>query len=256
MVLDESIAGMGEKQGNWIKEKLDWLHHAYWIREFLLSSGIWSGVTIWAVKHAYISSAYKWPAIAILVGISMSAFAIIRGVLSKRKHPERVQNSASLTPGTQAETLPAGVDAKEFFRVAYRTNLEDEVRKNIRILAHHESPNDPEEFYLKFIGVGFVHAVSDNIWFSMFKSQLLALMELNRNNGLLPIAKMRAFYDKAAAEYPIEYAGDNFDRWMSFLTSNVLLKIHPSEMVEITVKGKDFLKFLTHWGRGPEGKRL
>ena len=40
------------------------------------------------------------------------------------------------------------------------------------------------------------------------------------------------------------------------MTSQVLLVVHPSNMVEITLRGKDFLKYLLHYGREPDQRSL
>jgi hypothetical protein len=84
----------------------------------------------------------------------------------------------------------------------------------------------------------------------------LAILELNRKNGLLPIAEMQAFYDQAVRDYPDAYATYTFADWLGFLEGQSLLLKHPSNMIEITVKGKDFLKYLLHFGREPNQRRL
>jgi hypothetical protein len=241
-----------------LKEILEWLHHAYWIREFLLTSGLWTAAVTWAVQHAYIAAEYKWPLILVLIGLSMYVLRLaFGGSEDKKKDPNQIQAAAAaLVINPQESGLSAGVDIKEFFRTAYRTTAEAEVRKNFYILARQEQPNEPEKFYLDFIGVGFLAAVFDSFWWRMFRSQLLALLEINRNSGRLPLAKVRDFYDAAAKAYPTEYADDTFERWFSYLTQNGLVIHHPSEMVEITVRGKEFLKYLAHWGREPKDKRL
>jgi hypothetical protein len=82
----------------------------------------------------------------------------------------------------------------------------------------------------------------------------LALMEINRR--IMPIAEVKAFYDKAAAEYPNRYTNYSFEQWMEFLKSNTLLIWHPTGMVEITVQGRDFLRYLAHWGRYPDDRKF
>jgi len=145
---------------------------------------------------------------------------------------------------------------KEFFRIAYRSPLEEEVRKNFRYLAHQECPTEPETFYLKFIGVGFVQAMNDDLWYRSFRSQILTLTEANKNSGWLVLSRAKEIYEEAAKANPKEYANDTFERWLTFLTGNNLLIRHPSEMLEITTRGKDFLCFMAHWGRDAQDKRL
>lgn len=171
--------------------------------------------------------------------------------------PPQSQSATALIAGNASEILSPGIDIDEFFRMGYRSPvLEQETRKNMRILARQKSPDNVEAFYLDLIGVGLLAALYDSIWYPMFRSQLLSLLEINRNGGVLALASVKVFYDDAAIAHPKEYANETFERWLSYLPKNGLILRHPSEMIEITVRGKDFLKFLTHWGREAKDKRL
>jgi hypothetical protein len=119
-----------------------------------------------------------------------------------------------------------------------------------------EGENDKEGFYAKFIGVGLIAYIYDMIWFCIFRSQLLALLELNRKNGMLPMAEIKAFYDAAAASRPDVYGKYTFDQWLFYMKSQLLIIVHPSNMVEITMRSKDFLKYLLHHGREPHQRNL
>ncbi len=132
--------------------------------------------------------------------------------------------------------------------------MHQEIENNVRAAAQLNSPNDRESFYVKLIATGLPAFTYDIVWAYIFRSQILALMEINRR--LMPIAEVKVFYDKAAAEYPDRYANYSFEQWMEFLKSNTLLIWHPSGMVEITVQGRDFLRYLTHWGRYPDDRRF
>jgi len=267
VVYDDSIIPENlfvSEERNWFKELLEWLHHAYWIWEFLISVGLWGLLTHFIGKYSPIVAEYKPWLILLLAGASIYTFQLFR----KRSNPHNdtqgasasalsaSTNKSALTAGADNHSMLSGFDSDRFFHVSYVGPLSQEVEKNMRFVAHQKSPNDVESFYLRFIGVGLVQAVHDNTWWPMFKSQLEALLEINRKQGIVPIAKVKEFYDAAAAEYPEEYKNDPFDRWLSYLIKEMLVIRHPSEMIEITVRGKDFLKYLTHWGREPKNKRL
>jgi hypothetical protein len=147
-------------------------------------------------------------------------------------------------------------DATNFFRQAYYSPLQAEVETNIRAAAAENQPNDREGFFVKFIGVGLISYTYDMIWTSIYRSQLLMLLELNRKQGLLPLAEVKTYYAKAALEYPTFYGNYSFDEWMAFMKSNGLVLRHPSDMVEITLRGKDFLRYLVHWGRYQDQRTL
>jgi hypothetical protein len=250
---------MGEKR-NRFKETLEWLHHAYWIHDFIVSTGAVGIAATWLAKHYVAFMPYAWAAGFVAVGLSLYLSAFIRSHITKGG-PQASDTRANLALQAGADnSLPSNVNVAQFFRVAYRSHQESEVRKNFRLLAQQYSPDDHEKFYLEFLGVGFIQAIFDNIWWIIFRSQLLVLLEINRSDGVAALSDVKRFYDEAAKTYPKEYAkyDTTFDKWLGYLISNGLVLHHPSpnERIEITVRGKDFLKYLTHWGKGPDSKRL
>jgi hypothetical protein len=72
----------------------------------------------------------------------------------------------------------AKFDAARYFRLAYHSPLTEDAEANIRKAAAENQPNDKEGFYAKFIGVGLMAYTYDLIWYSIYKSQLLALLAL------------------------------------------------------------------------------
>ncbi len=157
-----------------------------------------------------------------------------------------------------AATLSAGkaFDAAEFFRHSYYSPLQAEIETNTRTAAQQNQPNDREAFYVKLIAIGLLSFTYDTIWLTIYKSQLMALLELNRNNGLLPLSQIKTHYDQAVAAFPAAYANYSFEKWSGYMTSQILVIIHPSQMVEITARGKDFLKYALHWGKDANQKNL
>lgn len=239
-----------------VKGILEWLHHAYWIREFLLSTGIVGTAMAWIGRHVHIPADQLWPLRILCVGALMYLFACIRKIWQQRRPSEQRAIESATGQLATGRKVSEGFNIDEYFRVAYYSPLQTEVEQNFRTAAHEKHAQNTEAFYLKVISTGLVAIIHDQTWWPIFRSQLLALLELNKKRGMLPAAEMKKFYDAAAAEYPKDYADDTFDRWLGFLQSQKLLLRHPSEMVEITQRGKDFLKYLLHWGRGPETKRL
>ena len=150
---------------------------------------------------------------------------------------------------------PVNFDAATFFRQAYTGPLTAEAEKNFGLAADQNQPNDRAGFLLRIMGIGLVAWMHDLTWFAIYKSQLLMLVELNRRGGLMPLNDAKPYYDQGVADFPQIYANYSFEQWIEFIKSQQLLLQHPSNMLEITVRGKDFLKYLTHWGRYPEGRR-
>ena len=91
-------------------------------------------------------------------------------------------------------------------------------------------------------------------WSTIFKSQILALQESMSRSGWLPSNDAKSFYDKAVAEYRQIYRNYSFDQWLAYMQGEQLIIKHPSNMLEITHRGNDFLKYVAHWGRKIEAK--
>lgn len=151
------------------------------------------------------------------------------------------------------QKLNAPIDTKQFFALAYYSPVTAEVEKNIKAAAEHNSPNDKEAFYVRFIGVGLVAYQHDGTYFTIFGSQLAALSELN-SRGLIPIADLKKHYDEAVAEYPKTYSNYSFDQWLAYMKERQIIAVYPTQMVELSFGGKDFLKYLAHTGRNVHGK--
>jgi hypothetical protein len=184
--------------------------------------------------------------------VSALALAVIT-LLAGRSRVSQ-QSTIQTSPLLPVQTT-MNLSAAEFFRTAYYSDVTVEVEKNIRLAATQDQPNDREGFLAKFIGVGLVTYAHDQTWAHIYKSQLLMLTELNQKGGIMPLTAARAYYDKATVECSQVYANYTFDQWIEFMKGQQLIIQHPSAMLEMTVRGKDFLKYLTHWGRFANARR-
>jgi hypothetical protein len=145
-------------------------------------------------------------------------------------------------------------NAKQFFALAHYSPMTAETEKNIKLAAQKSSPNDKEAFYARLIGVGLVAYQHDISWLLIYGSQLMALTELN-SRGLIPFADLKKHYEKAVIDYPETYASYSFDQWMDFMKERSLIATYPSQMVELSWNGRDFLKYLAHTGRNANVKK-
>ena len=155
---------------------------------------------------------------------------------------------------TTLSSLSPGVDFKfdDYFRIAHVSQLTEQTSKDIKILAEQQHPNDTEETLARFIGIGFWGYMHEVTWPYIFRSQILSLTELNARGGRLPLAAIRAHFDKATIDFPETYKTYTFDQWINFMLTHSLFITHPGDIVEITVRGRDFLVFMAHWGWNPE----
>ena len=170
------------------------------------------------------------------------------------KHIGSVQPSGTLMPGIPTlsgllgQNPTISFDSKAYFAKAYYSPITAEIEKNIKIAAQQSAPNDKEGFYARFIGVGVVSYQHEVTWFTIFKSQLLLLKELNSGGIAVPLKAAKKHYDKAVLEYAKTYTKYSFDQWMNYMQTRMLIVKYPSDMVELTHGGKDFLKFAAHRG--------
>jgi hypothetical protein len=199
---------------------------------------------------ADVVSAVAWVGGAVLLWV-LHAY-----VYRKTKSIQDSSSGALATVPTMLPSSPNTFDATDWFNRAYLSPLYPESEQNIRTMAQQNQPNDKEGFYVKFLTVGLLAFYYDTIWWNIFRSQLLALQELNHHSGILPVAEIKNFYDKAVIENPTAYAGFSFEQWLNYMTSELLLIRHASEMIEITKRGKDFLGYITHWGKDMNTKTL
>ena len=212
----------------------------------------------------YIPNFPTWAIWAILLGLSL---LMLVGLLwfmknTATKPTQAIQSSgAVVAPGIltlsalQGQRPVVNFDAREYFRLAYHSPVTAEIETNIKIAAEQNQPGDHEGFYARFIGIGVVSYMHDMTWAYIFKSQLLMLAEANHRNGHLPLHDAKVYYDNAVANYPRVYESYSFQQWLNYVVvSEQLLVRHPSDMLEITHRGKDFLKYLAHWGRDANAK--
>jgi hypothetical protein len=150
---------------------------------------------------------------------------------------------------------PVNFDALAYFKHSYHSLWTADIEKRVKIAAAQNRAHfKPEDFYAQFIGVGMAAYSHDITWAYIWKSQFLMLAELNRRGGIMPISAAKSFYDQGAADYPGHYKNYTFDQWMVFVQTQELLIRHPSEMIDITFRGRDFLSYSAHHGRSADQK--
>ncbi|HEX3742205.1 MAG TPA: hypothetical protein VHV29_21080 [Terriglobales bacterium] len=238
-----------------VKQWHDIEGHAKWA----LLGIIWLGITTYGPKLLHmIPSVPSW--LPTLIFVCLSALVFVWLAKTRSPVPAQPAPTSDLPPTQQpTSTFPTissltgqppqiTFDPKQFFRTSYFSPVTAEVEHNIQLIARKAEPNNLEAFYARFIGVGLVAAMHDAVWSVIFKSQLLMLTEMNRRR-VLPLRDAHQFYTKAVAACPKVYPAYTFDQWLNYLKSQQMLVHHPTDMLEISHKGKDFLKYLAHWGR-------
>jgi hypothetical protein len=154
--------------------------------------------------------------------------------------------------GSHTTALEQLKNADDFYRT-YDNALLVEAETNIRSQANqYKSPDDREKFLTRTLASTFIVVVFENDWHTIFGSQLRLLEELNSQP--VTIEEIRNnHYQHAVEKFPAVYSNYSFESWIGFLHANVLTAQH-GNTVSITVRGREFLKYLIHQGRATKTK--
>ncbi len=218
-----------------------------------------TGVAIVTTSFAaQIGGWHHWISMGIGYGVGIIFMIIAMALITKSYFSKQSETPSGSVPQTSGvvpgiptlsallgQNPPVEFNAKQFFALAYYSPLTAEIEKNIKIIAQQNSPNDREAFYARFIGIGAIAYQHDVSWFTIYGSQLRALEEMN-SRGLIPVTELKKHYEKAVVDYPKTFENYSFDEWLAFMKLRLLIAIYPSQMVELSWGGKDFLKYLAH----------
>jgi hypothetical protein len=227
------------RQYNDIRGNLKWA--------FLL--GLW-----WLIAHygkrmlQLIPNIAPWMVWAIIVCASFAVFIWI----AKTDKPPTV-NTQIQTPASNIPPAVLGVDRVEEFYQTYDNVLLKETEANIQLLASRHPPNERERFFVRFIAMGVLNFVFDTIWWTIYGSQIKALQKMNA--APLTREELRAYYITAAEAYPEAYVNYDFDKWVGYMRSQVLI-LEENDQVAITKRGREFLKYLVHFARPLDSKKF
>lgn len=211
---------------------------------------VWT-VVVWAMRHLLNLIPHLQPWLVWTI-IFITAALVFFLTASKIKNSSGLQ-STQTTSGVLTAAYPP-FDLNSWLKNSYNSVLLPEIEDRFRALTAHANPSNREEFYFKLITVGLIVFTYEEVWSHIYRSQVLLLLGLNR--GPLSVVKAREYYDKAVSDpanniYP-EYL---FGPWLAFLQRNLLIFQHPSDMIEITPRGRDFLKYLVHKGFSSDDRR-
>jgi hypothetical protein len=234
-----------------VRRSAEWLEHGKTVAEIIIALG--GGKAVEAALKEFTAIPQIWiTPIWLLVSGALLGLLI----LVANRRPKNATQALSATGGTQAVASsalsPPKIDIELFFRQTYSGQLQAEVEGNVRTMIQNNPPSERDEFVVKFIARGLINVFYDRVWLTIFRSQVLALMELNKR--ILRREEIKTYYDEATQRSPKIYADYSFDQWLSYLRTQVFILEHPGHSFEITVRGKDFLKYMIHYGYTADGR--
>jgi hypothetical protein len=228
-----------------LKTPLDWIQR--WVALWQGLVGFGFGKLVEAVLSHLTSLTKEWIT-PIWLLVAAAIWALLAYWSKWESHP--LQKAGSET-GTQIVTQAVGLESnikhvEDFYRNTagdYQSQVE---RHFERLLAHFVNLEDRLRFLFRANINGVITAFHDATWNWIFRSQLELLQELNTRAMTLTEAK--PFFDAAAAANPKLYKGSTFEIWLSFLKNHEVV-LQDGNVLQITVKGKDFLKYLVLQGK-------
>jgi hypothetical protein len=112
--------------------------------------------------------------------------------------------------------------------------------------------NDRQKYLLRVSATIATIALFENIWLSIFGSQIRVLEGLNK--GPIKIDDLRPYYDAATRQQPTFYTNYSFMSWYAFMKGQVLV-LEQGDMAALTVRGREFLKFMVSKGHSAEDRK-
>jgi hypothetical protein len=231
-----SMAGVWDKTGR----SLDWLIRGHFVVQLLGALGLGKFVQWLLTKYAALPSS-----LATAVWLLASAGVLwLLLTIFKQKSIVQVSPTQTINPNAIEQTTKA-VD--EFYATNNGPMLQETEDYIQRLAVYHKNPAERERFLVRAISACAVSYLYDMAWSMIYRSQLEALNELNAR-GALDLGQIKPFYEAAAAAYPGTYGAYPFESWLAFLRGQLLIT-QDGQIVQITVRGKDFLKYLVQCGR-------
>ena len=224
------------------KRALDWLQHGYLLVQIGGAVGVGKALQAVLVTYTHISPVWITP-LWLLASAAILALLIYVGNKIKQI-PVQEKGSQSLIG------VPiAGAAQVERYYNRIDHGFAGEVENAIRVTA--APVPDKETYFVHALTVAVIYVQFEILWYNIFGSQIRALQQLNtgqlKREGIFP------YYAEAATATPHTYANYSFDQWLGFMRSHTIIR-EDGDLVGITVKGRDFLKFLIDEAR-PSGTK-
>jgi hypothetical protein len=112
-----------------------------------------------------------------------------------------------------------------------------------------QAGDEREGFLIRSIATVTILSFFESTWYSIFASQLAALEQLNK--GILKMEDLHPYFQINVDQRP-QY---QFESWFGYLKTQVLVR-QDGYNVGITVRGREFLKYMVESGRTATDKPL
>ena len=174
----------------------------------------------------------------IWLGATAATFALLVYIGNRVKlRPVQEKGSQSIIG------LPIAQAAAEVEMYYHRIDprFTGEVEGALRQTAAKLPAPEKETYLFHALTVAVIYVQLELVWHNIFGSQIKALQRLNHDH--LKREVIFPYYAAAANANAKTYADYSFDRWLGFMRSHTLIR-EDGGLISITIKGRDFLKYL------------
>jgi hypothetical protein len=167
------------------------------------------------------------------------------------RHPSRFQQPESQSlaiPSAIQETIKMVESSYHGIDPRLTHDNEESITRELRQIF---LPSERERFLVRLVILLGTIFDFEYIWYNIFASQIDALQELN--GGPLKREDLFKHYIRAATSFAAFYSDYSFEQWIGYMRTQVLLR-EDGDQINITVKGRSFLKHLIDHGRSSSGR--
>lgn len=195
----------------------------------------------------------SWPLVALIIGIV--ALGLFRKALAQflgRASQVGVAGVKITAKAQEQKTLeaPSQISKADELAAAFQSALITEVETNLRkqVDEFSSDSSEREKMLVKVLAAHQIALDFEKIYRAIFGSQLTMLQSLTASSSVFEDPETyRPYYEQAKSKLPDFYGSYTFENWLSFLQSQVLIT-QQNQKIAITVRGKEFLKYLIEHG--------
>jgi hypothetical protein len=223
---------------------LSWLEHGWLLIQIAGSIGLGKLIEALLKMKTTIPPLYI-TAIWWLATASILALLLWIGRIVRNRKPPVMQTVTTTTDR-------GGVNLQEVEKL-YEANkgpVLTECEDSLRVQAEQfRAGNERDTFLIRNLSLVIVIAFFEATWYSIFGSQIRALERLNK--GVAKIEDLHLYYNQDLDQRP-QYP---FEAWFGYLKNQILIR-QDGFNLNITVRGKEFLKYMVQYGRTASDKKF
>ena len=216
----------------------EWLEHGKTVVEILFALG--SGRVLDAALATWTHVPQVWRA-PIWLSFAAGVLALLVKFLPRKS--ALVIQSEDQSAESKGLLIPQNspIAAVDKFYNRFDPTFSAEVEQALRQTAATVPAHERERYLYRGLTVAYVYSQFERLWYLIYGSQIKLLQQLNHAD--LKRQDAFFFYTDAAVAYPNEYVAYSFDQWIGFLRANNVIR-EDGDLVRITVRGRDFLKYM------------